>query len=190
MTTEWNKMLAGELYLSGDAELVTMRHHARRLLANYRNTDPADADGRFAILHDLFGQVSRAVEIEPPFYCDYGRNIYLGSHFYANFNCVILDPAEVRIGDYVFFAPGVQVYTAYHPLLPEERNSGYELASPVTIGNNVWVGGGAIIQPGVTIGDNTTIGAGSVVTKNIPANVVAAGVPCRVLRELPYPSKG
>ncbi|MCE3236277.1 MAG: maltose transacetylase [Vampirovibrio sp.] len=181
---EWENMLAGQPYRSVDAGLVTLRHRARRLLAQYRDTDPADANKRYTLLQELFGKIGQAVEIEPPFFCDYGSNIYLGENFYANFNCVILDPAEVRIGSNVFLAPGVHIYTAYHPLNPTERNSGYESAAPVWIGDNVWIGGGAIIQPGVRIGENTTIGAGSVVTKDIPANVVAAGVPCRVLRAL------
>jgi maltose O-acetyltransferase len=155
------------------------------LLAQYRNTDPTEIDTRYALLGELLGGVGKSVEIEPPFFCDYGSNIYLGENFYANFNCVILDPAEVRIGDNVFLGPGVHLYTAYHPLDPTERNSGYESAKPIWIGNSVWIGGGAIIQPGVRIGENVTIGAGSVVTRDIPSNVVAAGVPCRVIRELP-----
>lgn len=185
--TEWEKMLAGQPYRSADAALLAARHQARRVLAQYQATDPADREKRYAILETLLGKVGKAIEIEPPFSCDYGSNIYLGENFYANFNCVILDPAEVRLGDNVFLGPGVHIYTASHPLEPKERNSGYETALPVTIGDNVWLGGGAIILPGVTIGANTTIGAGSVVTKDIPANVVAAGVPCRVIRKLVEP---
>lgn len=177
-------MVAGQPYRSADAELVALRHQARRLLARYQDTDPADTNKRYALLKELLGNVGKAVEIEPPFFCDYGSNISLGENFYANFNCVILDPAAVTIGNNVFMGPGVHIYTAYHPVNPEERNSGYESASPITIGDNVWIGGGVIIQPGVRIGENTTIGAGSIVTKNIPANVVAAGVPCRVIRAL------
>ncbi len=178
-------MVTGQPYFSADPALVSLRHQARRLLAQYRQTDPADQSERFRLLKELLGGVGQAVEIEPPFFCDYGRNIYLGEKFYANFNCVILDPAEVRIGNHVMLGPGVHIYTADHPLDPVERSSGYEAAKPVWIGDHVWIGGGAIIQPGVNIGKNTTIGAGSVVTKDIPANVVAAGVPCRVIRELP-----
>lgn len=185
MTSERDKMLSGLPYLSADAELRRLRNRARALTAAYQNTAATDTETRRQLLEALFGALGEDAEIEPPFYCDYGSHIVVGKGFYANFNCVILDPAEVRIGDNVFLGPGVHIYTAYHPLLPAERNSGYELAKPVTIGNNVWLGGGVIILPGVTIGDNATIGAGSVVTKAIPANCLAVGNPCRVLRELP-----
>jgi maltose O-acetyltransferase len=184
MISERDNMLAGRPYRSADPDLVAARHAARRILARYQQTDPAAREERAEILKTLFGSLGANVEIEPPFSCDYGSQIHIGENFYANFNCVILDPAEVRIGNNVFLGPGVHIYTAYHPLDPYERNSGYEAAKPVIIRDNVWLGGGVIVQPGVTVGSNTTIGAGSVVTKDIPANVVAAGVPCRVLREL------
>ncbi|HEY1055070.1 MAG TPA: sugar O-acetyltransferase [Emticicia sp.] len=128
--------------------------------------------------------MGEAIDIQTPFYCDYGSNIFAGENLFINFNCTILDCARVIFGTNVFLAPNVQIYTAYHPIIASERIKGPELASPVTIGDNVWLGGGVIICPGVNIGSNTTIGAGSVVTKNIPANVVAAGNPCRVIREL------
>ncbi|MBC7541494.1 MAG: sugar O-acetyltransferase, partial [Candidatus Sericytochromatia bacterium] len=136
------------------------------------------------LLQDLFGHVGARIEIEPPFRCEYGSNISLGDGVYMNFDCVILDCAAVRLGNNVACGPGVHIYAATHPLTADIRVQGPELAKPVTIGNNVWIGGRAIICPGVTIGDNTTIGAGSVVTRDVPANVLAAGNPCRVVREL------
>jgi maltose O-acetyltransferase len=183
--TEKQKMLAGELYNSTDTELVAGRKLASRLLRQYNTTTEDEENRRLQILQQLFGQVSNQVQIIPPFYCDYGKNIYAGSGLYMNYGCVILDCNTVRIGENVLFASYVQIYTATHPIDPTIRLTGKELASPIEIGNNVWIGGNAIICPGVTIGDNTTIGAGSVVVKNIPANVVAAGNPCRIIRNLP-----
>ena len=151
--------------------------------ARLRRTDTRSRS-RSQILQELFGQVGQNVTILPPLHCDYGKNIYAGDGLYMNYGCVILDCNTVHIGDNVLCAPYVQIYTAYHPTDPETRLSGKELAAPIKIGNNVWIGGGAIICPGVTIGDNTTIGAGSVVVKDIPANVVAVGNPCRVIRKL------
>lgn len=182
--TELEKMLAGELYWATDPELVALRKPARRLTREYNRSSEEETQRRQAILKELFGATGERIEIEPPFYCDYGSNIYVGNNFYMNFDCLILDCAKVEIGDNVLFGPKVQIYTATHPVDAEERIKGPEFAKPVKIGNNVWIGGGAIICPGVTIGDNTTIAAGSVVTKDIPSNVVAGGNPCRVLREL------
>lgn len=182
--TEKEKMLAGELYLAADPELVKLRDRARQMTRAYNSTTEKEIDVRRAVMNRLLGKMSPTIEIEPPFRCDYGFNIFLGHSFYANFGVVILDCAPVTMGDDVKLGPNVQIYTAHHPLDPEIRASGQELASPITIGERVWVGGGAIILPGVTIGENTTIGAGSVVTRDIPANVVAAGNPCRVLRQL------
>ncbi|MBW4628368.1 MAG: sugar O-acetyltransferase [Brasilonema octagenarum HA4186-MV1] len=190
--TEKQKMLAGELYLASDSELIAGRNFALSLLRKYNSTTEEQLEERLRgahalrtqILQELFGQVGQNINIMPPFQCDYGKNIYAGDQFYMNFGCVILDCNTVHIGDNVLCAPYVQIYTAYHPTDPEIRLSGKELAAPITIGNNVWIGGGAIICPGVTIGDNTTIGAGSVVVKDIPANVVAVGNPCRVIRHL------
>lgn len=182
--TEKELMLSGQLYDASDAELVKLRTRARQVTRAYNSTNEEQRDIRRTLLNRLLGQMPPKIEIEPPFRCDYGWNIYLGQNFYANFGVVMLDVCEIRIGEGVLLAPNVQIYTAHHPLNPEERLTGRELGSPVTIGNNVWIGGGAIVLPGVTIGDNSVIGAGSVVTKDIPANVVAAGNPCRVLREL------
>ncbi len=183
--TEKQKMLAGELYIASDPELAAESKRARRLLRMYNATTESEQELRAHILIELFAKVESLVEIVPPFHCDYGSNIYVGNQLYMNYGCVILDGNPVNIGENVKCGPYVQIYTAYHPIEPEIRLSGRELAAPVKIGNNVWIGGGAIICPGVTIGDNTTIGAGSVVTKDIPANVVAAGNPCRIIRHLP-----
>ena len=176
-------MLDGELYDASDAQLTAMRLNARQLLQQYNQLTAASRESKMAILQQLLGTYSNAT-IEPPFYCDYGKHLLVGANCFMNFNCVILDCSWVRIGDNVQFGPAVQVYTAYHPLVAAERIKGPELASPVEIGDNVWIGGGAIICPGVTIGSDTTIGAGSVVTRSIPDGVFAAGNPCRVIRVL------
>lgn len=176
-------MLDGELYDASDAQLTAMRARARQLLFQYNQLTAASRESKMAILQQLLGRSSNA-NIEPPFYCDYGRHILAGENFYMNFNCVILDCARVTIGDNVQFGPSVQVYTAYHPLKASERIKGPELAAPIVIGDNVWIGGGAIICPNVTIGQNTTIGAGSVVTRSIPEGVFAAGNPCRVIKTI------
>ncbi len=183
--TERQKMLAGLLYDGGDKELVGLRNRAREITGAYNSTRTSEVDVRRALLNRLLGRMAPKIEIEPPFRCDYGTNIYTGDNFYANFGCIILDVAEVRFGENVMLAPNVQIYTAHHPLDAATRATMLELGTPVTIGNNVWIGGGAIILPGVTIGDNSVIGAGSVVTKDIPANVIAAGNPCQVLRDAP-----
>ncbi len=177
-------MLAGELYRATDSDLVAERQKARGLTRLYNSTTEQEQDLRSQILFELFAVAGPTIEIEPPFYCDYGSNIYAGDGFYMNFGCVILDCNRVDIGEKVMCGPSVQIYTATHPTDPEVRLSGLELAAPVQIGNNVWIGGGAIVCPGVTIGDDTTIAAGSVVVKDIPARVVAAGNPCRVIRHL------
>ncbi|BAY22219.1 maltose transacetylase [Calothrix sp. NIES-2100] len=182
--TEKQKMLSGELYFAEDAELVSDNKRACRLLRMYNATTEEQPEERRLIIQELFGRVGKKVSIVPPFHCDYGSNIYAGDRLYMNYGCVILDCNTVHIGDNVLCAPHVQIYTAYHPTEPEIRLTGKELAAPVKIGNNVWIGGSAIICPGVTIGDNTTIGAGSVVVKDIPNNVVAAGNPCRIIRHL------
>lgn len=185
MKTELQKMLSGELYNASDAQLVEMRIKARTLTTQYNAIPVENADERKALLQQLLGKIGENIDIQTPFYCDYGCHIYAGENLFMNFNCIILDCAEVRIGDNVMMGPNVQLYTATHPLQATERIKGPELAFPITIGNNVWLGGGAIVCPGVTIGDNTTIGSGSVVTKDIPANVFAAGNPCKVIKELP-----
>jgi maltose O-acetyltransferase len=183
MRTELQRMLAGELYDASDGVLVEMRAEARVLLARFNGLMAAPVAERVLVLGELLGRCS-SIDIQPPFFCDYGKHVLIGANCFMNFNCVILDCGWVTIGNNVQFGPAVQVYTAYHPLDAMERIKGPELASPVEIGDNVWIGGGAIICPGVTIGRDTTIGAGSVVTRSIPEGVFAAGNPCRVVRVL------
>jgi maltose O-acetyltransferase len=177
-------MLAGELYLSADRELVELRRRARRQTRAYNETTEEEPDKRRAILTELFGAAGPRLEVETPFRCDYGWNIFAGDNLYMNFGCVLLDCAPIRLGRNVMMAPNVHLYTATHPVDPVVRASGRELAFPITIGDDVWLGGGAIVCPGVTIGDGAVIGAGSVVTKDIPALCVAVGNPCRVIRTI------
>lgn len=178
------RMVAGLPYKGWQGDLKELFIKARYLQNEYNNSGPADFDNRTRILKQLLGSMGENTYIEPPFRCDYGFNISVGKNFYSNFNLVILDPAPVTIGDNVFIAPNVAIYTAGHPIHHEMRNTGYEYGIEVKIGNNVWIGGNSVINPGITIGDNTVIGSGSVVTKDIQANVVAAGNPCRVIREI------
>ena len=177
-------MLAGELYNALDPQLVEERLQARKLLKEFNATPAGDEAARQEIASRLFEAAGKNLWIEPPFYCDYGSNIILGDYVYFNFNCVILDPALVRIGSNVMFGPAVQIYTATHPLSHLERRKGPEFALAIEIGSDVWVGGGAIICPGVHIGSRSAIGAGSVVTNDIPEDVFAAGNPCRLIRHL------
>lgn len=182
--THRERMLAGDLYDASDPELVRRRARARDLMSRFNASRPDDEALRRALLRDLLGRCGERLLIEPPFYCDYGENIELGDNVFINFACVFLDCARIRIGDNAMIAPNVQLYTGYHPLDARERIKGPEYAAPITIENNVWLGGGVIVCPGVTIGSNTTIGAGSVVTKDVPAGVLAYGNPCRVVRSL------
>jgi maltose O-acetyltransferase len=183
MPTELEKMLAGELYDPLDPELVRGRDRARDLCQDLNATRERDQEARRRILKELFGRGGDTVWMQPPFFCDYGSNILLGERVFFNFNCVVLDVRRVTIGDYTLFGPAVQIYTATHPMNAELRRE-QEFAKPITIGSDVWVGGGAVICPGVTIGSRTVIGAGSVVTRDIPAGVFAAGNPCRVIRAI------
>ena len=183
MSTEREKMLAGEPYDPMDAELVAARERARDLCHALNATRDAEDETRRRILRDLFGAGGDTVWMQPPFYCDYGSNIELGERVFFNFNCVVLDVCRVRIGDFTLFGPAVQIYTALHPMNAELRRR-EEFGKPVEIGSDVWVGGGAIILPGVRIGSRAVIGAGSVVTRDIPEGVFAAGNPCRVIREI------
>jgi maltose O-acetyltransferase len=182
--TEREKMLANEPYLAFDPELVRMLGAAQNLVYGFNLSHPSEIEHRREIVKTLFGSIGQTFKIEPPFHCDYGCHIHAQENLYVNYDCTILDGNYVYIGNNVLIAPKVQIYTAYHPLDPQMRRSGLELAAPITIGDDVWIGGGAIVCPGVTIGNNTTIGAGSVVTKSIPANVVAVGNPCKVLRTI------
>ncbi len=180
--TEKERMLAGKLYRADDAELRAGDRRKMRLLQRLGQTiEPEEIR---ALFRELLGDVGENFWIQPPFYCDYGSHIHIGKHFYANYDCIILDVCDVTIGDDVFFAPRVCVYTATHPLDAEIRNSELEYGKPVKIGSSVWIGGSAVINPGVTIGDNVVIGSGSVVTHDIPSGVVAVGNPCRVLRPI------
>jgi len=183
MPSEREKMLAGELYDPLDPELASARVRARDLCQALNATREADDEARRRILVELFGAGGDEVWMQPPFFCDYGSNIFLGKRVFFNFNCVVLDVCAVRIGDFTLFGPAVQIYTATHPLDAELRRK-QEFAKPITIGSDVWVGGAAVICPGVTIGSRAVIGAGSVVTRDIPERVFAAGNPCRVIRQL------
>jgi maltose O-acetyltransferase len=183
MRTEREKMLAGELYDPLDPDLTQARERARDLCQDLNATREADREVRRRILRALFAAGGESVWMQPPFYCDYGSNIVLGERVFFNFNCVVLDVCQVTIGDYTLFGPAVQIYAATHPLEANLRRT-QESGKPITIGSDVWVGGGAILCPGVTVGSRTVIGAGSVVTRDIPAGVLAVGNPCRVLREI------
>ena len=184
MRSEREKMFAGERYDAMDPQLVAERCRARELCVAINDSHDEERALRKRIIVELLGSVGDGVWIEPPFYCDYGTNITLGCNVYFNFNCVILDPASVTIGDNAMFGPAVQIYTATHPIGAADRRMARELAQPIEIGSDVWVGGGAIILPCVHIGARSVIGAGSVVTRDIPADVFAAGNPCRVIRNI------
>lgn len=182
MVSEREKMLAGEAYDGLDPELVAARRAARALLD--RINAELDDVKRMALLAELLGSFGEGSFFERPFYCDYGSNIHVGANSFANTGCVFLDGAAITIGDGVNIASGVQLITADHPREPALRARDVEMTKPVTIGDTVWIGAGAIVLPGITIGDGATVGAGSVVTRDVPANVVAAGNPCRVIREV------
>ncbi len=183
MTSERQKMLAGQLYNPMDPELVVARDRARDLCQELNATREGQREERRRLLCDLFGKGGDSVWMQPPFYCDYGTNIELGERVYFNFNCVVLDVCSVRIGSYTLFGPAVQIYTPLHPFDAELRRR-EESGKSVEIGSDVWVGGAALILPGVRIGSRSVIGAGSVVTRDVPEGVFAAGNPCRVVREL------
>ncbi len=160
------------------------RTENRMRIYEFNSCRPDKKDEMKKMIKNIFGKTGEEVWIEQPFHCDYGKNIEVGENFYANFNAVILDVGKVTIGKNVILAPNVSIYTAGHPIHPDSRNSGYEYGIPVTIGDNVWIGGSVVINPGVTIGNNVVIGSGSVVTKDIPDNMIAEGNPCRVIREI------
>jgi maltose O-acetyltransferase len=184
MKTEKEKMLSGEFYYALDPELVAERRRARDLTHTLNQSRDEEQEMRLALLSELLGRAGENAWIEPPFYCDYGTNIFLGDTVFFNFNCVVLDVCRVEIGNRTLFGPNVQIYTATHPLDYKPRSAGLEYGKPVKIGEDVWVGGSAVICPGVTIGSRSVIGAGSVVTRDIPEGVFAAGNPCRVIRLL------
>jgi len=180
--TEKEKMLAGECYNCLDPDLVAERQKTKELLRLYNRTE-AEPE-RQTILQQLLGQIGQNSIIEPPFYCAYGHNTYIGDHVFLNFLCIILDCNEVHIGHHVMIGPAVQIYTAAHDLQAEARIQGWEVAKPIVIEDNVWLGGGAILLPGVRIGRNAVVGAGAVVSRSIPPNTVVAGNPARVIREI------
>lgn len=183
--TEKEKMLAGIIYDANyDKDLINERTLCKDLCHEYNLLLPSNIEKQQEIMKGLLGYVKGSFIITAPFWCDYGYNIELGENFYTNHNCVILDAARVSFGDNVFIAPNCGFYTAGHPLDAEQRNRGLEYAYPITIGNNVWIGGGVQVMPGVSIGDNTVIGSGSIVTKDIPGGVIAAGNPCKILRKI------
>ncbi len=182
--TQLEKMVSGLPYMASDEEVSKLFVKSRYLQNEFNLSDPADLPNRTRILGELLGEMGKGTYIEPPFHCDYGFNISVGENFYSNFNLVILDPAPVKIGDNVFIAPNVGIYTAGHPIHHEQRDTRIEYAIETKIGNSVWIGGNTVINPGVTVGNNVVIGSGSVVTKDIPDNVIAVGNPCRVLREI------
>jgi maltose O-acetyltransferase len=178
------RMQRGELYLASDPELVADLARAQDLLERYNATRDADRDERARLLRELLGEVGEDVTIRPMFRCDYGRYISIGAGTFVNYDCAMLDVAPIRIGAACQLATGVQLLTATHPIDPEPRRLGWEYGEPITLGDNVWLGGGVIVCPGVTIGENTVVGAGAVVTRDLPAGVVAVGSPARVQREI------
>jgi maltose O-acetyltransferase len=182
--SEREKMLNGALYDASDPDLVAGRRRARELTTRYNDTAPDAVDERREILETLFGSVGAAPHVEPPVRCDYGENVHVGDEFYANVECVFLDPARIEFGDGCLLGPGVHVYTATHPLDAAERATGLEYAKPVTVGDDVWVGGRAVLNPGVTVGDRAVVGAGAVVTDDVPADAVVQGNPATVVKEL------
>lgn len=178
------RMLAGLPYKAWLDGLSEERTENKLKIYEYNLLRPDEKDRMSELIRDILGKAGDNVFIEQPFHCDYGKNIEVGKNFFANYNCTILDVGKVIIGDNVMFAPNVSIYTAGHPVHPDSRNSGYEYGIEITIGDNVWVGGSVVINPGVHIGNNVVIGSGSVVTKDIPDNMIAAGNPCKVIREI------
>ena len=182
--TERERMLSGQLYDAGDETLTAARGRAKRLTWRYHQLDPTDWDSRTQILQELLGQLGEDSWIEPPFRCDYGTQISIGDHFFANYDCIFLDVAPITIGNRVMFGPRVCLYTAGHPLDAATRNTGLEFGKPIAIGDDVWLGGNVVVLPGVTIGAGTVVAAGSVVKRDLPPHVLAAGNPCQVLRSI------
>lgn len=182
--TEQEKRLAGKLYYPGDPELFEARMRAKRLCYRLNTLAPDDFQGREDTIRQLFGHAGKDAWVESNFRCDYGTQISVGDYFFANYDCIFLDIAPITIGDYAFFGPQVCIYTVNHPLTPEARNTALEYGQPVTIEDNVWIGGNVVILPGVTIGEGAVIAAGSVVNRDIPPRVIAGGNPCQVIRPL------
>jgi maltose O-acetyltransferase len=178
------RMLAGELYIADDRRITADHLRAMRLMEQFNQSSAAAPEERERLLRELLGSVGQGAVIRPPLYCDYGYQTHVGARTFANFGLVVLDVARITIGEDVQIGPNVQLLTATHPLDPEPRRAKWESAEPITIGNNVWLGGGVIVCPGVTIGEDTVVGAGAVVVQDLPANVLAVGNPARVIRQL------
>lgn len=178
------RMLAGLPYKAWLDGLSEERLENKKKIFKYNNLEPGDEEAKDILIKEILGKTGKIINIESPFHCDYGYNIEVGENFFANYNLTILDVGKVKIGDNAQIAPNVSLYTAGHPVHPDSRNSGYEYGIPITIGDNVWIGGNTCIMPGVTIGNNVVIGAGSVVTKDLPDDVIAVGNPCKILREI------
>ncbi|MFL0246341.1 sugar O-acetyltransferase [Candidatus Clostridium stratigraminis] len=179
-----DRMLAGLPYKAWLDGLAKERMENKKKIYEYNHCKPDESVKIDSLIRDILGKAGKIIYIEAPFHCDYGKNIEVGDNFFANYNCTILDVGKVTIGNNVQFAPNVSLYTAGHPIHPDSRNSGYEYGIGITIGNNAWLGGNVIVNPGVHIGNNVVIGSGSVVTKDIPDNVIAAGNPCKVIRKI------
>lgn len=179
------KMHSGELYLPGDDQLMREQTKYLERLFDFNQTRPSEGEKRHQMLQEMFAEIGEDCYIELPFHANWGgHHVHFGSHIYANFNLTLVDDTHIYVGDYTMIGPNVVLATANHPILPKLRQEAYQYNRPVRIGRNCWLGAGVIVVPGVTIGDNAVIGAGSVVTKDIPANVIAVGNPCRVLREI------
>lgn len=184
MRSQKERMLAGDLYRADDPQLIEEATHGRDLIRQFNQTSEYERDQRVAFLPKIFKQIGKNGYVMPPLYVDYGSNTTIGDNFYANYDLTLFDVAPITIGDNVMFGPRVSLLTPSHPIDAEVRNSGLELGKSITIGNNVWLGGHVVVNPGVTIGDNTIVGSGAVVTKDLPANVIAVGNPARVLRPI------
>jgi maltose O-acetyltransferase len=184
MKSEKEKMLAGELYQASDSELAKERLQARELLQQFNSSCPAEPENRVALLRKLVNKAGKNPWIEVPFYCDYGYNIQMGDDCFFNFNCVVLDVCSVTLGDSVLVGPAVQIYTGTHPLDAQTRGELWEYGKPISIGSDVWIGGGAIICPGVNLGDRVVVAAGAVVTKSFPSDVLIGGNPAKIIRYL------
>lgn len=183
--TEYEKLHSEQIYSPGDPEIMKEQTACMELLYDYNMTRPSEGKKRFQLLKEMFAELGEDCYIEPPLHSNFGgHHVHFGKGIYANYNLTLVDDTHIYVGDYTMIGPNVTIATAGHPILPELREKGYQYNVPVRVGRNCWIGAGAILLPGVTVGDNTVIGAGSVVTKDIPANVVAVGNPCRVLREI------
>lgn len=183
--SNFDRMHSGEIYDPGDSEVMALQANCLEKLYDYNATRPHEYEKRTALLHNMFAELGEGCYIEPPLHANWaGRHVHFGNHVYANFNLTLVDDTHIYVGDGTMFGPNVTLATAGHPILPELRERALQYNMPIHIGKNCWLGAGVIVLPGVTIGDNTVIGAGSIVTRDIPANVVAVGNPCRVLRPI------